>query len=80
MTTDRSYSAARQRILSFTGTVRDLPAIRETASGSAVCQHRDLTVCPSCVAVLGPFAVDVVGAWYVFDTLAEADEVRAAIA
>lgn len=53
---------------------------RVNADESFVCPHRDLTVCPDCLNVVGDLAVDVVGAWYVCQTLYAADELRALIA
>lgn len=48
------------------------------ADGSAICEHRDLSVCPECAT--HPLCVEVVGAHFLVADLAERDELLAAIA
>lgn len=48
------------------------------ADGSAVCAHRDLSVCPTCAT--HPFYVDVVGAHYWVPEAADRAELLALVA
>jgi len=51
---------------------------RFNADGSAVCAHRDLSVCPKCLAA-DPNLVDVIGAVYLVDDPDERAALRAAM-
>lgn len=55
-------------------TTISFPTYRSNADGSAVCPHRDLSVCPKCLAA-DDRLVDVVGAVFLIPDPAE----RAAI-
>jgi hypothetical protein len=51
---------------------------RTNADGTAVCLHRDLSVCPECSH--HPHVVEVSGAHYAFPDKATADEARLVLA
>jgi hypothetical protein len=55
------------------------PRYRSNADGSAVCQHRDLSVCPTCAAA-DDRLVDVVGAHFLIVDPAERAELLAQMA